>query len=87
MQHAIKCWPQFFKLVIDGLKPFEVRKDDRNYQTGDILLLCEYEPESEHYTGRSVICHVLFVLKGGQFGIEPGYCVIGLKIVNTWGCK
>lgn len=83
MTHDIKCWPPFFTLILDGLKPFEVRRNDRGYNTGDRLYIHEYKPVSQQYTGRIIIAEALFILDDATFGIQPGYCVIGLKVLNT----
>lgn len=44
MTHELKTWPEFFRAVQSGAKPFEVRKDDRPYAVGDVLQLLEFEP-------------------------------------------
>lgn len=76
--HRLKTWPTFFGAVMSRTKPFEVRKNDRDFQPGDILCLEEWDPESEAYTGSRLLKHVTYVLHGGQFGIEPGYVVMGI---------
>lgn len=43
--HKVKCWTQLFERVKDGIKPFDVRKNDRDYQAGDILVLEEFDPK------------------------------------------
>lgn len=40
--HQLKCLPEYFDAVADGSKPFEVRYDDRNYEVGDLLRICEW---------------------------------------------
>ncbi len=35
--HNLKTWMPFYQDVIDGRKTFELRKNDRDYQVGDIL--------------------------------------------------
>jgi hypothetical protein len=40
--HTLKIAPMFYKRAIDGSKPFEIRKDDRDYQTGDLIEMYEY---------------------------------------------
>ena len=35
MIHTVKCYPEYFKLLLDGSKPFEVRENDRIYEVGD----------------------------------------------------
>ncbi|UOQ53999.1 ASCH/PUA domain-containing protein [Hymenobacter cellulosivorans] len=75
--HELKTWPVCFAAVESGAKPFDVRENDRNYQVGDVLLLREYEPETEHYSGRTLLRSVSYVLQGGSFGLEAGWCVVG----------
>lgn len=40
--HELKTWVAQFKAVVDGRKTFEVRRNDRDYKEGDIVLLREY---------------------------------------------
>jgi len=60
-------------------KPFEVRKNDRDYQINDILWLKEFDPDKQEYTGNECRRRVTYILHGGDFGIEKGYCVMGLS--------
>jgi ASCH domain. len=76
--HELKTWPDYFKEVFMGHKNFEIRKNDRNFQCGDILILKEWDPEHEEYTGRMLARNVLYVLAGGQFGIEPNFVVMSI---------
>jgi len=41
MEHNLKILPPYFVAVADGSKPFEVRRNDRDYQVSDILILQE----------------------------------------------
>ena len=76
--HELKTWPSFFNSVMNGIKPFEVRKFDRPFKIGDVLLLREYNPNTESYTGAVCTRQISYILSGGQFGIENGFCVMGL---------
>jgi hypothetical protein len=42
--HVLKAHPPMFWALKDGTKNFEVRKDDRAYQTGDTVEIKYYEP-------------------------------------------
>ena len=75
--HELKIWPACFTAVESGAKPFDVRENDRNFQVGDGLLLREYEPETEHYSGRTLLRAISYVLQGGSFGLAAGWCVVG----------
>jgi hypothetical protein len=77
--HELKCWPEFFSAVARKTKPFEVRKADRVYAVGDALVLREWDPATGLYTSQETARRVIYVLPGGQFGIESGYVVLGLE--------
>jgi len=75
----LKVWSEYFDALVSGDKSFEVRKNDRNYQVGDILQLREWDKDKGEYTGRYASKVVTYMLNGGMFGIEQGYCVMGLN--------
>ncbi|MBO9592756.1 MAG: DUF3850 domain-containing protein [Niabella sp.] len=79
MIHDLKTHPEYFAALVSGSKNFEVRKNDRTYLIGDELLLREYSPDGNVYTGRILHRRVDYILNGGQFGIEPDYCVMSLS--------
>lgn len=43
--HDLKSWPIPFMHVRDGIKRFEVRRNDRNYERGDLVVLREFVPD------------------------------------------
>lgn len=77
--HKVKCWTGYFDAVLRGDKPFEVRRNDRNYRVGDHLVLEEWDPSTEAYTGRVFRLRITYVLAGGAFGIDRDYCVLGVQ--------
>jgi hypothetical protein len=74
----LKTWPEYFKRIEEGQKFFEIRKNDRDFQVGDELILQEYRPDTKEITGATIEAKINYILHGGQFGIEPGYCVMNL---------
>ena len=78
MTHSLKTHKLAFQAVWDGLKPFEYRKNDRDYKEGDDLILMEYDHESDTYSHRVIMTSVPFILYGGQYGISDGYCIMTL---------
>ncbi|MDF2883839.1 MAG: hypothetical protein K0R54_4403 [Clostridiaceae bacterium] len=80
--HELKILPKYFKEL--GIsKNFEVRKDDRNFQVGDWLILNEYDDEKKVYTGNyvfSVINYILGRNKDEKLFVPDGYVILGLKI-------
>lgn len=84
MIHELKTWPEYFQAVMRGDKTFEVRKDDRGFKVNDEVLLKEFYPptdkaELQGYTGRIIHRRVSYVLRGGNFGLEWGYVILGLQ--------
>lgn len=76
MIHELKTWPEFFAALVAGNKTFEIRKDDRGFSVGDVLILREWDPETQSYTGWSAKRRVRYLLTG--WGLEPGYVCMGL---------
>jgi len=58
-----KTWPELFEKVKSKEKNFDVRLFDFRCSPGDVLVLKEWDPKTEKYTGRSLRRKVKFVLK------------------------
>jgi hypothetical protein len=76
--HVLKCWPEYFKAICSGEKTFECRKDDRNYKVGDTLILKEYDPDANTYSGKEYSVEISYKINGGNFGVYETYCVLGI---------
>lgn len=72
--HNLKIWPEYFSAVRDGLKRAELRWNDREYQAGDTLDLCEWDPNEEVFTGDFISVIVTHVAELGQW--MPGYVLL-----------
>lgn len=81
----LKTWPGPFAAVRAGLKPWELRLDDRGYQVGDLLRLREWSPDSEAYTGEVEERLVIWKLDGGSFGLPTGFCIMSLVPTRASG--
>ena len=84
--HELKCNKHYFEAIERGDKNFEVRRDDRGFQKGDILVLKKFDNGRYEMDGYGISASpkqtkkcISYVMTGGQFGIEPGYVVLGLK--------
>lgn len=76
--HELPIWPDSFAAVANGTKPFDVRLNEQNFQVGDALLLRELNPTTHEYTGQTLLRWVSHVVPGNTFGVEAGWCVLGL---------
>lgn len=82
--HELKTWPEPFEAVRDGRKRHEFRKDDRGYEIGDELVLREWDPETQEYTGERALCvEVTYLTRGPAFGIPEGYVVMSIARGST----
>jgi len=80
MIHELKCWPEPFRRLQLGQKNFELRKNDRLFQAGDLLVIREWDPVTERHTNsQDLRFEVTFVMPGGQFGLDPEYAALGLR--------
>lgn len=80
MLHELKTYPKYFQETIEGNKLFEIRKNDRNFQVGDVLLLKEWD--NIKYTGREVGAMVRYILYDKFIGLAEGYVALGLQILT-----
>lgn len=75
--HSIKCNPEYFALLKDGSKTFELRNNDRNYKKGDTLIIHSY-CVATGYTGDAAIrFNITFVLTD-FVGLQSGFCILSL---------
>lgn len=77
--HELKTWPKYYYRVFIGQKNFELRKADRDFEIGDFVRLREFDPDKNEYTGRELQKEIMYILHGGQFGLEQGYVILDLK--------
>jgi hypothetical protein len=82
--HDLKITEEYFNAKLKGLKPWELRLDDRGFSVGDTLRLREVRVASEppyllEYTGRIIIAEIIYILRGGK-GLWDGYVVMSERI-------
>lgn len=76
--HELKIHPKYFSAVATGIKTFEVRKKDRDYKVGDVLLLKEFDPVTNKYTGGYVGREVTYILEEQPF-VPEGYVIMAIE--------
>lgn len=80
MEHELKIYPKYFEDVISGKKKFEIRKNDRKFRVGDILILKEWD--NIKYSGREARAEVIYLIDDKFAGIQPGYVVMGIELIR-----
>lgn len=89
-----KILPKYFNDVKEGLKDFEIRKDDSDFEVGDILILQEGDYDFPiingqfkgwEYTGNEITKRIKYKITSEEFpqGIKEGYCILGLEDIET----
>ena len=88
IEHVLKTFPVYFDAIKRGEKNFDVRRDDRGFQKGDVLVFQRLNDEFAEWrvdtdldgnVRHEIRKRIAYVLTGGQLGIEPGYVVMALK--------
>lgn len=75
--HILKTEKEYFQEHLKGVKNFEVRLNDRDFQVGDQV--CLQEVEGGVGTGRmGKVCKIVYILRGGQFGLNHEYVVFSM---------
>ena len=80
--HYLKTWTQYFEEVWNGKKTFELRKNDRDFAVGDLLVLEEYDPETQEYLPRIIYARVTYILRDVPFGLAQDYCIMAIDVQN-----
>ena len=76
--HYLKIKPEYDKDVQCGLKTFELRKNDRDFQVGDILMLIKLDGKGNE-TDQVIRKKVTYILKDcPQYGLKEGYAILGI---------
>ncbi len=74
-EHELKCRPEYLFRIISGQKRFEIRKNDRDFQVGDFLVLREFDPDNDAYD--EIRVKVTYITTYEQ---KEGYVVMGIEL-------
>jgi uncharacterized protein YqfB (UPF0267 family) len=82
--HELKIQKNFADDIVSGIKTFEIRDDDRGFQTGDLIrftaiepgtyLKCEHEINEQTYKITYVMC---------GWGLKNGVVALAIKEVDA----
>jgi Domain of unknown function (DUF3850) len=75
--HKLKTVQPFFSMVWRSEKTAEIRKHDRNFKPGDVLILQEWS-EAEGYSGCYMETPITSIVTSEEFpeGLVEGYCLL-----------
>lgn len=89
--HELKILPQYFIDVTNGKKTFELRKNDRDFHVGDILMLKEFNQDKQYetmeegflsnFSGKKILRQISYILKDIE-GLNKDYVILGVKALD-----
>ena len=75
--HRLKAETNCYQLVESGIKTFELRVNDRGFQVGDMVTLCEVVLGVP--TGRERHPkEIKYILHGGSYSLPETHCILQL---------
>lgn len=82
--HYLKTWPEYFSDLKKGLKDFEVRYNDREFNVGDDVICQEYNPTTKQYSGHTLLFKIKYIASWNDntimgLALKVGYSVLGLE--------
>ena len=84
MTHCIKIEADFADAVVSGDKNFEIRKNDRGYQKGDLIKFIPLHRnfvKDENHPLNDKLYVVTYVLSG--HGLAPEFVAFGIREVTS----
>lgn len=76
--HNLKIRYEYMQAKLDGVKPFEIRKNDRNYQEGDLVRYTVIDNEKLNEVVKDKIYTITYITNYEQ---KDGYVVFTDKEV------
>lgn len=72
--HDLKINANDFHEIFMGHKNFDVRKNDRNFQKGDVIIYNEWDCNTKQYTGNKLARNLISILNN-----DLGYITIKIN--------
>jgi hypothetical protein len=91
--HLVKSWPEFFEPISQGIRTHDLRRNDREYNIGDILILREFESKSQRYTGRECEVEITSMTSFAQpcavsgEALNADFCILSIRLLRTADTK
>lgn len=86
--HELKSWTMFFSGIISGDRTSDIRCTlDRRFAVGDTLLLREFDPVVQKYTGRYACADITYIQQQksnpcaiSEYALHPDYAVLSIRV-------
>lgn len=82
--HELKIKHEYLVEVARGVKTFELRKNDRDYQVGDLIHFIDIKQDikgdCDIYIDEDTLYKIIYILKDvAEYGLDKDYCILGIK--------
>ena len=79
--HTLKIQPYYYFFVNNGMKKAELRKNDREYQVGDLIHFVD-EHSQDFLNNPDNVFKITHILENvEQFGLNKEYCILSIEKV------
>lgn len=75
MIHELKIKQKYLEEIVQNIKTFEVRFNDRNFKINDILILKSIS------TNDYLLCEVIYILNDNNY-CKDGYVIMSIKVIT-----
>lgn len=87
--HELKIKAKYYSEIWRGIKTFELRKNDRDYQVGDIIhftVIPDETTSEEACEGLNTypnLVRIIYILQDvPEYGLKEGYCILAIKVTS-----
>ena len=81
--HQLKTWTTYFRDMEIGRKTFEIRKNDRYFMLGDLLVCREWDPDTEKYSGKKLYFRVTYITDAQAWqALSKDFVCMGLTLLK-----
>lgn len=79
--HELKLLREYAYSKLKGIKPFEIRLNDRNFKVGDLVKYTVPDSDGLNNKFKDRIYEIIFITHYAQ---QPGYCVFADALLPTY---
>lgn len=80
--HVLKIKDEYIREIYRGSKTFELRKDDRDYEIGDLIHFVNIDGE-ESILHRDNQFKITYILRNvPEYGLQDGYAILSIYPVR-----
>lgn len=87
-EHKLRSWSHLYDAIARGEKKHDLRRNDRKFQVGDVLVLQRFDNCTGEYTGRECSVRVTYVTGRDHVPcavssavLDNEYCILSIELV------